>query len=81
VCLENIHFFALIFTLFPIHETATDAVTTVVEIMYICYCRCVVNISVYFPGAILAQKNMIQQPKQHLTGASDFSIFVTPIIS
>jgi hypothetical protein len=36
---------------------------------------------VYFLVALLAQKNMIQQPKQHYTGATDFSIFFTPINS
>jgi hypothetical protein len=35
---------------------ATDAVTTVVEKMYICYYRFVVNTSVYFLVALLAQK-------------------------
>jgi hypothetical protein len=56
---EEIPFFALVFALFPIHETATKAVTTVFEKMNIFYYRIVVNISVYSLDAFLAQKNMI----------------------
>jgi hypothetical protein len=37
VSLQKFHFFALVFTLFPIRETAMDAVTTVFENKYICY--------------------------------------------
>jgi hypothetical protein len=55
----EIPFFALVFTLFPIHKTATEAVTTVFEKMYIFYYRIVVNISVYSLDAFLAQKNMV----------------------
>jgi hypothetical protein len=43
----EIPFFALVFTLFPIHETATEAVTTVFEKMYIFYNRIVVIFSVF----------------------------------
>jgi hypothetical protein len=52
----EIPFFALVFTLFPIHETATEAVTTVFEKLYIFYYRIVVNFSVYSLDAFLAQK-------------------------
>jgi hypothetical protein len=55
--------------------------TTVFEKEYICYYRFVVNFSVNYLVALLASNIMIQQPKQHWTGATSFSIFVTPIIS
>jgi hypothetical protein len=55
----EIPFFALVFTLFPIHETATEAVTRVFEKLYIFYYRIVVNYSVYSLDAILAKKNMV----------------------
>jgi hypothetical protein len=43
----DIPFFTLIFTFFPSHETATEAVTTVFEKMYIFYYRNVKNFSMY----------------------------------
>jgi hypothetical protein len=36
---------------------------------------------VYSLDALLALRNMVEQPKEHLTGAIDFKIFVTSIIS
>jgi hypothetical protein len=57
--LAEITFFALVLALFPIHETAAEAVTTVFEKMYIFYYRIVVYFSVYSLDAVLALTNMI----------------------
>jgi hypothetical protein len=57
--LQEFHFFALVFALFPIHETATEALTTLFEKMNIFYYRVVANFSGYSLDAFLAQKNMI----------------------
>jgi hypothetical protein len=65
-CVWRKSIFALIFTLFPIHdETASDAVATVFEKTYIFYYRFVAYFPVNFLVAFLAQNNKIQQPKQH----------------
>jgi hypothetical protein len=56
VILEEIHFCSYFLTFPNTYETATDAVTTVFEKkVYICYNRFVVNFSVYFLVALLAQ--------------------------
>jgi hypothetical protein len=55
----EIPFLPFDFTLFPIHETATEAVTAVFEKLYIFYYRIVVNFSVYSLDALLAQNKMI----------------------
>jgi len=74
---ENLFF--LLFSHFSqVHETAAEAGTTVFKKMCISYYRFVVNFSVNFLVALLAQN--IDQPKKHLTGATYFSIFFTPII-
>jgi hypothetical protein len=71
----GIPFFCSCFCTFP------NTLTTMFEKMYIFYYRVLANFSVYSLDTFLAQKNMIYQPKERLTGATNFSIFVTPVIS
>jgi hypothetical protein len=59
VSLQKFNFFALVFALFPILETATEALTTVLEKIYIFNYSVVANFSVYSLDKFLAQKNMI----------------------